>query len=166
MSPPFSATSPQRALKTPSHGSHTHGGRLSSQEMRLREQRRPGCFSGVAESSSLLSCVWVLVVCGARWGWVFWEVWRGEDQMVNFPFLIRIRKTLRTLDCGSVDCFQSSLFSGRAASWVKQARRLGPTFKDGLPSGPVTASASVTLCPRCLTRSPAPGPALWLAACC
>lgn len=70
-------------------------------------------------------------ICGARWGWEFGEVWRGGDQIVNC-FLIRIRKTFRGLGFCLVDCSWSSLFPGRVESTVKQARLLGPAFKDAL----------------------------------
>lgn len=65
----------------------------------------------------------------------------GGVKTGKFSFLIRSRETFRTRDCCLVDCFQSSLFSGRAASWVRQARHLGPTCKGVLPSGSLTASA-------------------------
>lgn len=68
---------------------------------------------------------------------------RDEGQMVKFCFLIRIRKTFEVVGFCLVCYSWSFVFSGMAESPVKQARLLGPVL-TGLPSYPVTVSASFT----------------------
>ena len=68
---------------------------------------------------------------------------RGGGQMVKFCFSFRIRKAFEVVGFCLVCYSWSSVVSGRAEGPVKQARLLGPVL-TGLPSHPVTVSASFT----------------------